>query len=166
MNAGAYGGEMKDVLESAELLLPDGSVRHFTGAELELSYRHSNIPELGAIVLSAVFVLQPGEKEEILAEMKRYAESRREKQPLEFPSAGSAFKRPAGDIAARLLDTAGCKGLRVGGAAISEKHAGFLVNLDHASAADVRAVLKEAADRVEAQSGIRLEPEIRFLGEF
>ena len=166
MNAGAYGGEMKDILESAELLLPDGSVRCFTGEELELGYRHSNIPALGAIVLSATFVLTPGEKEEILAEMKRYAESRREKQPLAFPSAGSAFKRPPGDTAARLLDEAGCKGLRIGGAAISEKHAGFLVNLEHASAADVRAVLAAAAERVEARFGVRLEPEIRFLGEF
>ena len=117
-------------------------------------------------MLSATFVLTPGEKEEILAEMKRYAESRREKQPLNYPSAGSAFKRPPSDTAARLLDEAGCKGLRIGGAAISEKHAGFLVNLEHASAADVRAVLTAAAERVEECFGVRLEPEIRFLGEF
>ena len=166
MNAGAYGSEIKDILECTELLFPDGSVREVGAEELDFSYRHSNISARGAIVLSATFRLRPGEREEILEEMQSYAAFRREKQPLEFPSAGSAFKRPAGDVAARLLDAAGCKGLRIGGAAISEKHAGFLVNLDHASAADVRAVLREAAARVEAQSGVRLEPEICFLGEF
>ena len=129
---------------------------------MDFSYRHSRLEEEKAIVLSAVFVLQPGAEEEIRAKMKELQGKRAASQPLDLPSAGSAFKRPVGGYAAALIDQAGLKGYQVGGAAISTKHAGFAVNLGGATAADVKLLLQQVSDRVYENSGIRIEPEIRI----
>ena len=137
MNAGAYGGEIKDILESAEILETDGSRCAVTAEELELGYRTSNILPLGRTVLSARFRLKPGDPEEIAAKMKDLNGRRKDKQPLEYPSAGSTFKRPEGYFAGKLIEDAGCKGLTVGGAQVSEKHAGFVINIGDATAKDV-----------------------------
>lgn len=162
MNAGAYGGEICQVCESAEVMDFAGNVRTLRGGELEFSYRHSALEDSGEIVISAVFRLTPGKPEAIKGRMKELIGKRSTSQPLDLPSAGSAFKRPAGGYAAALIDQAGLKGYRVGGAAISQKHAGFAVNVDHATAEDVKRLLQDVSDRVYAQSGIRLEPEIRI----
>ena len=162
MNAGAYGGEICQVCESAEVMDFAGNVRTLRGGELAFSYRHSALEDSGEIVISAVFRLAPGNPEAIKGRMKELIGKRSASQPLDLPSAGSAFKRPAGGYAAALIDQAGLKGYRVGGAAISEKHAGFAVNLGSATAQDVRQLLQDVSDRVYAKSGIRLEPEIRI----
>lgn len=166
MNAGAYGGEMKDILESAEILEADGTVHRITAEALELSYRSSNIAALSRIVLSGRYRLQPDSREEISARMRDFNGRRREKQPLEFPSAGSTFKRPTGFFAGKLIEDAGCKGLQIGGAQVSEKHAGFVINTGDASAADVLGLIREVQRRVRELSGIELQPEVKMLGEF
>lgn len=166
MNAGAYGSEIKDILSEAELLFPDGEIAWVPLEALDYAYRHSNIEALGRIVLRARFSLQPGERADILGLMKSYGEKRREKQPLEYPSAGSTFKRPAGHFAGQLIEEAGCKGLRVGDAQISEKHAGFLINTGQATARDVRMLVEEVQRRVFLHAGVELKPEIQFIGEF
>lgn len=166
MNAGAYGGEMKDVLSEAEVLFPDGKIAWLPVSALEYSYRHSNIEALCCVILRAHFSLKEGKREEIEALMKDYNQRRKEKQPLEFPSAGSAFKRPPGQFAGELIERAGCKGLKIGGAQISEKHAGFLINADCATAGDVRKLIEEVKRRVFACEGVTLEPEIKYIGEF
>ena len=162
MNAGAYGGELCQIIESVEIMDYQGNIRHLTCEEMDFSYRHSRLEEEKAIVLSAVFVLQPGAEEEIRAKMKELQGKRIASQPLDLPSAGSAFKRPVGGYAAALIDQAGLKGYQVGGAAISTKHAGFAVNLGGATAADVKLLLQQVSDRVYENSGIRIEPEIRI----
>lgn len=166
MNAGAYGGEMKDVLETADILEMDGSLCRVAAEELELGYRSSNIASLGRTVLGAEFRLTPGDPEEIFAKMQELNARRKEKQPLEYPSAGSAFKRPEGHFAGKLIEDAGLKGFRVGGAEVSAKHAGFVVNVQNATAADVRELLSRVQETVFQKSGVMLEPEIRFVGEF
>lgn len=162
MNAGAYGGEIAGVCESARVMDFSGQVRTLSREELGFSYRHSVLEDSGEIVVSAVFRLIPDDPESIRGRMRELIGKRRASQPLELPSAGSAFKRPAGGYAAALIDEAGLKGFRVGGAAISEKHAGFAVNVDNATAADVRQLLQAVSHKVFEKSGIRLEPEIRI----
>ena len=165
MNAGAYGGCMADVLESVRALMPDGSVESIPVDELDLGYRKSRVRDEGLVVLSATFGLREADVDGIRATMDDLTQRREEKQPLEYPSAGSTFKRPEGHFAGKLISDAGLKGYRVGGAAVSEKHAGFVVNLGGATASDVRAVIAHVQDEVERQFGVRLEPEVRFLGE-
>ncbi len=166
MNAGAYGAEIRDVLKSADLLFPDGSVRTLSKDELDLSYRRSAIPAMGAVALSARFVLTPGDPDEIAAYMDELNKRRREKQPLEYGSAGSAFKRPEGHFAGALIEGAGLKGFSVGDACVSEKHAGFIVNKGSATPEEIYAVIRHVIGVVKEKSGVTLEPEIRLLGEF
>lgn len=162
MNAGAYGGEIRDICESVEIMDMAGNVKHYSREEMAFSYRHSILEEKPGIVVSTVFRLEPKPTEEIRARMKELQGKRSASQPLDLPSAGSAFKRPVGGYAAALIEQAGLKGYQVGGAAISAKHAGFAVNLGGATAADVQNLLAQVSDRVFAHSGIRLEPEIRL----
>lgn len=162
MNAGAYGGEIKDVFVSAQVMTYDGVLHTYTAEEMAFSYRHSRLEEQPGIVLSAVFALTPKPAEEIRAYMQELAAKRKASQPLDKPSAGSAFKRPVGGYAAALIDQAGLKGYRVGGAAISEKHAGFAVNLGDATAEDVKELLHQVSKKVYEKSGILLEPEVRI----
>lgn len=162
MNAGAYGGEICQVCQSVEVMDREGRVRTMSREEMEFSYRHSILEDTDLIVISAVFRLEPKPVQEIRARMKELIGRRTASQPLDLPSAGSAFKRPAGGYAAALIDQAGLKGFQVGGAAISEKHAGFAVNKGGATAEDVKNLLRQVSDRVFEQSGIRLEPEVRI----
>ena len=162
MNAGAYGGEICQVCESVDVMDMDGNIRTVPGAEMNFSYRHSRLEDEGGIVLSAVFALTPKAETEIREKMQELMGKRRASQPLDKPSAGSAFKRPVGGYAAALIDGAGLKGYRVGDAAISEKHAGFAVNLGSATAADVQELLRQVSDKVFENSGIRIEPEVRI----
>lgn len=162
MNAGAYGGEIKDVCESVEVMDPQGNIRRLSNAEMGFSYRHSILEETGDIVISADFRLTETPSEEIWARMKELIAKRSASQPLDLPSAGSAFKRPTGGYAAALIEQAGLKGFQVGGAAISTKHAGFAVNLGNATAEDMKQLLRQVSDKVYENSGIRLEPEIRI----
>ncbi len=162
MNAGAYGGEICQILESADVLTPDGEFLTYTADEMDFSYRHSRLEEDGGIVISAVFALTPKPETEIRGEMQELMRRRSASQPLDLPSAGSAFKRPVGGYAAALIDQAGLKGFRVGKAAVSEKHAGFVVNLGGATAEDVRMLLDQVSEKVFEASGIRLEPEMRI----
>lgn len=162
MNAGAYGGEMKDIVETVEVMDPLGNIRYLSRGEMAFSYRHSRLEESGEIVISAIFHHQPADPDQIRAKMKELQAKRSASQPLDLPSAGSAFKRPVGGYAAALIDQSGLKGYRVGGAAISTKHAGFAVNVGEATAADVLQLLKEVSDIVFEKTGIRLEPEVRI----
>lgn len=162
MNAGAYGGEIKDVAESVEIMDYAGNISTFSKEEICFSYRHSVLEEMDAIVLSATFSLTPDAPENIRAKMRELQAKRSASQPLDLPSAGSAFKRPVGGYAAALIQDAGLKGFQVGGAAISTKHSGFAVNLGGATAEDVKALLRQVSDIVFEKSGIRLEPEVRI----
>ena len=162
MNAGAYGGEICQICESVDVMDTSGNLRTLSGSEMEFSYRHSRLEMEGGIVISAVFQLAPAVPESIKEKMRELQAKRSASQPLDKPSAGSAFKRPAQGYAAALIDQAGLKGYRIGDAAISEKHAGFAVNLGNATAADVRELLARVSDIVFEKSGIRLEPEVRI----
>jgi UDP-N-acetylmuramate dehydrogenase len=162
MNAGAYGGEIKDVCESVDIMDFDGNIHTLSTEEMNFSYRHSILEEQPGIVLSAVFRLEKKPVNEIKEKMKELMGKRSASQPLDLPSAGSAFKRPVGGYAAALIDQAGLKGYSVGGAAISTKHAGFAVNLGGATAQDVKNLLQQVSDIVYEKSGIRLEPEVRI----
>ena len=166
MNAGAYGSDLSCTLESADILLPDGEVRSFTKEALSLSYRHSVLQENHGIVLSATFDLSKGDPDEIRALTDDLNARRREKQPLEFPSAGSTFKRPEGYFAGKLIEDAGLKGARVGDAEVSAKHAGFIVNRGNATASDVDRLIRLVIRKVREHSGVTLEPEVLYLGEF
>ena len=166
MNAGAYGGEMKDILYSVTALTPDGTIMVIPKEELELGYRTSVVSKRKYIVLSAMIKLQQGEKQKISDRMEELKEQRTTKQPLEFPSAGSTFKRPVGHFTGKLIQEAGLCGFQVGGAAISEKHCGFVINKDHATAKDVVALMQQVSEKIEEQFGVILEPEIKKLGEF
>ena len=164
MNAGAYGGEMQQVVESASVLFPDEGVKRLRGEELSFSYRHSLLADRpDAVVLSAVFALSAGEPEEIRSKMDELMTRRKASQPLEYPSAGSTFKRPEGYFAAALIDECGLKGLTVGGAQVSEKHAGFVINRGGATCADVTALMAEIQRRVWKEKGVRLEPEVKVI---
>ena len=162
MNAGAYGGEIKDVCTRVRIMEMNGEARWITGEEAAFSYRHSAIEDNPWIVVAAEFRLTPTPEEEVWAKMKELIGKRRASQPLDLPSAGSAFKRPVGGYAAALIDQTGLKGFQVGGAAVSEKHAGFVVNLGGATAADVQELLQQVSDKVFERTGIRLEPEVRI----
>ena len=162
MNAGAYGGEICQVCTQVEVMDMEGNLSVYTGEEMEFSYRHSILEDRGGIVISATFRLVPKAAEEIKAYMKELQSKRSASQPLDMPSAGSAFKRPVGGYAAALIDQAGLKGFQVGGAAISTKHAGFAVNMGGATAEDVKNLLRQVSDMVFENSGIRLEPEVRI----
>ena len=166
MNAGAYGGEICDTLERIRAIDAEGTLRDVPAEELALSYRTSRVKEEGWIVLEATFALKEGDREEIAARMEELKAARAEKQPLNLPSAGSTFKRPPGNFAGKLIMEAGLAGFAVGGAAVSEKHCGFVVNQGGATADDVYRLIREVTARVRAASGITLEPEVRFLGEF
>lgn len=166
MNAGAYGGEMRDVVERVTVLDGDGNTHCLSREELDFGYRHSCIPERHYIVVEAQLKLEPGDREEIRARMAQLGRQRTEKQPLEYPSAGSTFKRPQGYYAGKLIMDAGLRGYTVGGAQVSEKHCGFVVNRGGAKAADVRQLMCDVADRVEERFGVRLEPEVKLIGEF
>ena len=162
MNAGAYGGEISQVCDRVEVMDRQGNARWLDSAEMAFSYRHSVLETSDDLVIAAEFTLTPAEPEAIKARMKELIGKRSASQPLNLPSAGSAFKRPVGGYAAALIDQAGLKGFRVGNAGISDKHAGFAVNLGGATANDVKELLQTVSDRVFEQTGIRLEPEIRI----
>lgn len=162
MNAGAYGGELSQVAVSARFLTAEGELRTLVGEEMGLGYRRSAFMGLPGVIVSARFRLEAGDPETIQARMRELMERRRASQPLELPSAGSTFKRPVGGYAAALIQEAGLKGFRVGDAAVSEKHAGFVVNLGHASSADVLTLIARVRETVKARSGIELEPEVRI----
>ena len=162
MNAGAYGGEICQVCESVDVMDKEGNISTVACDCMAFSYRHSILEERDGIVLSAVFALTPKSQEEIRAKMAELMTKRKTSQPLDLPSAGSAFKRPVGGYAAALIDQAGLKGFCIGGAGVSTKHAGFVVNNGGATAADVKEVLRQVADKVFENSGIRLDPEVRI----
>ena len=166
MNAGAYGSEMINVLKSVTVLTPEGNVETLPAESLELGYRTSVIPKKGYLVLEAVMSLTEGNMEESKALMDDLAFRRKDKQPLEFPSAGSTFKRPAGHFAGKLIEDCGLKGFTVGGAQVSEKHAGFVINKGGATASDIYNLCKEVEKRVKAEFGVSLEMEVKLLGEF
>ena len=162
MNAGAYGGDISMVCHSVRVMTGDGEVRTYSNEQMQFSYRHSRLEEEDAIVISAVFQLTPKPAEEIRAVMQDLMNRRKTSQPLDKPSAGSAFKRPVNGYAAALIDQTGLKGYRVGDAAVSEKHAGFVVNLGAATAKDVQSLLADVAKKVFDATGIQLEPEVRI----
>lgn len=166
MNAGAYGGEIKDVLESAVVLTKEGKVMELSVNEMEFGYRTSIIERTGWTILGGKIRLHKGKREEIKAVMDDLREKRVSKQPLEYPSAGSTFKRPKGYFAGKLIQDAGLRGFRVGGACVSEKHSGFVINIDHATADDVVSLMEQVDEKVRAQFGVGLEPEVRRIGEF
>ena len=166
MNAGAYGGEMKHVLREVTVLTKEGEVLAIPAKALELGYRTSVIPKNGWIVLGAVLQLKKGDPEQILARMEELKEQRITKQPLDLPSAGSTFKRPEGYFAGKLIMDAGLRGFTVGGAQVSEKHCGFVVNRGNATAADVWKLICEVKRRVKERTGVELEPEVKLLGDF
>lgn len=166
MNAGAYGGEMKDILESVTVITPEGELLTLSNEELELGYRTSIVARKGYIVVEAIFRLQTGDKKEIRARMDELKQQRTSKQPLEYPSAGSTFKRPEGYFAGKLIQDAGLRGFQVGGAQVSEKHCGFVINKHEATAADIAELIRQVSDKVKAQFGVELEPEVKRLGEF
>lgn len=166
MNAGAYGGEMKDILQHVKVIAPDGQEKMLLASELDLSYRHSCIPHKEYIVVEAALKLVPRAEQEIRAQMAKLREQRMEKQPLEYPSAGSTFKRPEGYFAGKLIMDAGLRGYTVGGAQVSEKHCGFVINRSDATAADVRKLVQDVQTKVQEQFGVMLEPEIKMIGDF
>ena len=166
MNAGAYGGEMKDVLQEITVLTPSGRQMTLQADQLELGYRTSVVKTKEYVVLEAVMKLQPGQKEAICAVMGDLSQQRRSKQPLEYPSAGSTFKRPQGYFAGKLIMDAGLRGYRLGGAQVSEKHCGFVVNCGGASASDVIGVMRHVQEEVWRQFQVELEPEVKLLGDF
>ena len=166
MNAGAYGGEMKDVLESVTVLTGEGKIIELGRNELELGYRTSVIAKKGYIVLGAVLKLERGDGEKIKTYMDELKEKRVTKQPLEYPSAGSTFKRPEGYFAGKLIQDSGLKGFTVGGAQVSEKHSGFVINKGNATAADVMELIRQVTAKVKEDTGVTMEPEVKQIGEF
>jgi UDP-N-acetylmuramate dehydrogenase len=164
MNAGAYKGEMKDILDTVDVLTPEGEFVTLPARDLALSYRYSNTLEKGYIVLAARIKLVPGDPVAIRARMDELALARKQKQPLDYPSAGSTFKRPDGYFAGKLVQDAGLKGYRVGGAKVSEKHSGFVINAGGADAEEISFLIRQVQKKVYRQFGVMLEPEVRFLG--
>ena len=166
MNAGAYGGEMKDVLISADVLTKELEVKTILAEDLHLSYRHSVLPEKEYILLNAILRLKKGNIDEIKNRMKELGEQRREKQPLQFPSAGSTFKRPEGYFAGKLIQDADLKGKSIGGAQVSEKHAGFVINKGNATTQDILDLISFCQQTVFDKFGVSLETEVKIVGEF
>lgn len=165
MNAGAYGGEIKDVFVSCEVLYPDGQIKTLSAKEMAFSYRHSAIQKQHCIVLSATFALQAGNYAEIKAKMDELTHLRASKQPLEYPSCGSVFKRPVGHYTGPLIEQAGLKGMTIGGAQVSEKHAGFIVNINHATATDYVNLIQYIQKVIKEKFDVTLETEVRIIGE-
>ena len=165
MNAGAYDGEIKDIIEYADVIDSEGNTHRLIKDELELSYRHSVIAEKNMIVVGAMFNLNKGIKKNITDKMADFAKRRRDKQPLNYPSAGSTFKRPEGYFAGKLIEDSGLKGKTVGGAQVSEKHAGFVVNIGNATSSDIIALMDGCIETVYNKFGVKLEPEVRILGK-
>ena len=166
MNAGAYGGELKDCVEKVTVLSPDGEVLTLSNDELAFGYRTSAMKGTNNIILSATLLLQVGNKSDIGAKMADFAQRRRDKQPLEYPSAGSTFKRPEGYFAGQLIQEARLRGMCVGDAQVSDKHCGFVINRGNAVAADIRDLIYEVIERVEEVHGVTLEPEVKMIGDF
>lgn len=164
MNAGAYGGETKFVVTDATVMLPDGTIKHFDNDGLDFGYRHSSVQENHGIVLDATFTLKPGDHDKIAAKMDDLNARRAAKQPLDLPSCGSVFKRPQGYYAGKLIHDAGLQGYTHGGAQVSTKHAGFIVNIDHGTAADYVAVIHHVQKTVKEKFGVSLETEVRIIG--
>ena len=165
MNAGAYGGEIAHILQSCKVLTPEGEIKTLTAEELAFGYRHSKIQETGDVVIAAKFALAPGNYEQIDQEMVRLTHLRELKQPLEYPSCGSVFKRPVGHFAGQLISEAGLKGYRIGGVEVSEKHAGFMINVDHGTAKDYEDLIAHVIATVEKSAGVTLEREVRIIGK-
>ena len=166
MNAGAYGGEMKDIVESVRVITPDGVVAIISGSDCDFGYRTSALKRDGFVVTSARLALVKGDQTAIAEGMKELALKRKEKQPLEYPSAGSTFKRPEGYFAGKLIEDAGLRGFTVGGAQVSEKHCGFVINKENATSTDIYNLICEVKKRVLESSGVTLEPEVIMLGDF
>ncbi|MFG6365265.1 UDP-N-acetylmuramate dehydrogenase [Schaedlerella sp.] len=166
MNAGAYGGEMKQVLIQAQILNASGEIEDVLAEEMELGYRSSVFSRNGGVILSASIQLEPGDPSAIQSRMEELKFLRTSKQPLEYPSAGSTFKRPEGYFAGKLIQDAGLRGFQVGGAQVSEKHCGFVINKDQASAMDIRSLMEQVSEKVYTRFGVRLEPEVKLIGEF
>lgn len=166
MNAGAYGGELKDVLKEVTVMTREGEILTIPAEKMEMGYRTSIIKTAGYLVLEAVISLKKGDEEAIRATMKDLSERRTEKQPLDYPSAGSTFKRPEGYFAGKLIMDSGLRGYRVGGAQVSEKHCGFVINAGGATAEDVRSLMDHVIRVVREKYGVTLEPEVKFLGDF
>ena len=164
MNAGAYGGETKNVVSEATVMLPDGTIKHLTNEELDFGYRNSSIQDNNGVVLDATFALEPGKYDDIKARMDDLNERREAKQPLDLPSCGSVFKRPEGYYAGKLIHDAGLQGYTSGGAQVSTKHAGFIVNIDHGTAADYVNVIHHVQKTVKEKFGVDLETEVRIIG--
>lgn len=165
MNAGAYGGEIAHILQSCKVLTPEGEIKTLTVEELSFGYRHSKIQETGDVVISAKFALAPGNYDQIDQEMARLTHLREMKQPLEYPSCGSVFKRPVGHFAGQLISEAGLKGHRIGGVEVSEKHAGFMINVDHGTAKDYEDLIAHVIETVEKSAEVTLEREVRIIGK-
>ncbi len=166
MNAGAYGGEMKDVLKKVTVLTPEGKILEIGREDLEMGYRTSVISRKGYVTLEAEIELEKGDRTQIRAVMDDLKNRRISKQPLEYPSAGSTFKRPEGYFAGKLIQDSGLAGFCVGGAQVSEKHCGFVINKGQATAADISELMRQVSDKVEERFGVKLEPEVKRLGEF
>ena len=165
MNAGAYGGEMKEVVQKVEVFTKAGEKKIYTNEQMEFSYRHSVIQETKEIISRVYFQMKKGNKEEIISKVEELNKMRADKQPLEYPSCGSVFKRPEGYFAGKLIQDAGLQGLTVGGAQVSKKHAGFMVNIDSATCEDYKNLIKEVQKKVLEDSGVELECEVKILGE-
>lgn len=165
MNAGAYGGEIAHILQSCKVLTPEGEIKTLSASDLAFGYRHSKIQETGDVVISAKFALAPGNYDQINQEMARLTHLRELKQPLESPSCGSVFKRPVGHFAGQLISEAGLKGHRIGGVEVSEKHAGFMINVDHGTAKDYEDLIAHVIATVEKSAGVTLEREVRIIGK-
>lgn len=166
MNAGAYDGEMKMIVESVTVLTEDGQIHTFSNEEMEFGYRTSRLKREKGIVLSVTVMLSEGDKDAVIEKMHDFAARRREKQPLEYPSAGSTFKRPEGMFAGKLIMDAGLRGYTVGGAQVSEKHCGFVINKDKATAEDIYTLIHDVQAKVKEAAGVILEPEVIFIGDF
>ena len=166
MNAGAYGGEIKDTLVEVTVMNEKGELVKLDADELELSYRHSILQEKNWIVLSGTFTFESGSPDEIRAQIQDYNQRRRDKQPLEFASAGSTFKRPEGYFAGKLIEDAGLKGYHIGGARVSDKHAGFVINTGDATASEIHSLIEHVKRKVLEKSGVMLEPEVKMIGDF
>ena len=165
MNAGAYGGEVCEVVEYVDVVTRTGEIKRLTNKELKFSYRHSALQESGDLVIDVCFNLSLGKKETIEAKMEELTHLRESKQPLEYPSCGSVFKRPEGHFTGKLIQDAGLQGFQIGGAQVSKKHAGFIVNIDHATATDYLAVIQHVQEVVFEQFQVALEPEVKIIGE-
>lgn len=166
MNAGAYGGEMKDVVKEVTVLKEDGTIVVYSGEEMNFGYRRSRVTKEGGVVLEAVMELRQGDPEEIQARMDELKEQRQKKQPLEYASAGSTFKRPEGYFAGKLIQDAGLRGFRIGDAQVSEKHCGFVINRGNATASELMELIREVQKKVYEETGVHLETEVKLLGNF